>query len=145
MVTAVTVVIAGHQSCIGWKCRLCKKPLFVRKRLQKYDIRDRCLIKFPHLFSLASSGTGSSKELLAATSGLSSTSSSAAAAAAAMSLVRGGFSPYYNPGTTTAQASSRGLHQHHQVKLTTFLTGSKKTKRVGLDLPGGLSKSPQKI
>merc|ERR1719295_144013 len=70
--------------------------------------------------SLASSGTGSSKELLAATSGLSSTSSSAAAAAAAMSLVRGGFSPYYNPGTTTAQASSRGLHQHHQTSSPRF-------------------------
>ena len=90
-----------------------------------------CLIKFPLLFSLASSGTGSSKELLAATSGLSSTSSSAAAAAAAMSLVRGGFSPYYNPGTTTAQASGRGLQQHHQVNSLSTLPDRKQENEKG--------------
>ena len=31
----------GHQSCSGRKCHLCKKPLFVQKRLQKYYIRDK--------------------------------------------------------------------------------------------------------
>ena len=30
----------GHQSCIGRKCRISKKPSFFRNRLQKYYIRD---------------------------------------------------------------------------------------------------------